>query len=113
MEEEFAETKSSLDEKEEESEEQKEDEWINYPCLPSNKSNSLSHTLFDCPPCLPKEDECYDLMDSFEISLFDEPDAYYTYGHDAPMNDTHGDDFAIVINDNPCYCDESNDAPLF
>ena len=58
MEEEIIETGSSLDEKEEKSDEQKEEEWI-YPCLPSNESNSLSLTLFDCPPCLPKEDECY------------------------------------------------------
>src|SRR5664279_1540525 len=113
MEEEIVETGSSLDEKEEESDEQKEEEWIIYPCLPSNKSNSLTHTLFDCPPCLPKEDECYDPMDSFEISRFDELDACYTYGHDAPMNDTCDDAFATVIYDNPCYFDEPNDAPLF
>ena len=54
MEEEIAENQSSLDEKEEESDEQKKEEWI--PCLPSNESNSLTHTLFDSPPCLPKED---------------------------------------------------------
>ena len=65
MEEEIVETGSSLDEKEEESDEQKEEEWI-YPCLPSNESNSLSLTLFDCPPCLPKEDECHVPEDSFE-----------------------------------------------
>ena len=58
MEEEIVETRSSLDEKEEQ-------EW-RYPCLPTNKSNSLTHTLFDCPPCLPKEDECY-------IDNFDDP----------------------------------------
>ena len=68
MEEEIAETGSSLDEKEEESDEQKEEEWISYPCLLSNESNSLSLTLFDCPPCLPKEDECYVPVDPFEIS---------------------------------------------
>ena len=67
--EEIAEPESSLDEKEEESDEQKEEEWISYPCLPSNESNSLSLTLFDCPPCLPKEDECYVPVDSLEISL--------------------------------------------
>ena len=33
----------------EESYERKEKEWISYPCLPSNESNSLSLTLFDCP----------------------------------------------------------------
>ena len=65
MEEEIAEPESSLDEKEEESDGQKEEEWI-YPCLPSNESNSLSLTLFDCPPCLPKEDECHVPEDSFE-----------------------------------------------
>ncbi len=65
-EEEIAETVISLDEKEEESEEQKED-------LPSNDSNSLTLTLFDCPPCLPKEEECYIVKchDSIEISTFD------------------------------------------
>src|SRR3954463_12913044 len=59
MEEEIAETGSSLDE-------QKEEEWI-YPCLPSNESNSLSLTLFDCPPCLPNKDEYYVPVDSPEI----------------------------------------------
>ena len=40
MEEEIAETVSSLDEKdEEESEEQKEEEWIDHPCPPSDESN--------------------------------------------------------------------------
>ena len=47
MEEEIAETVSSLDEKDdEESEEQKEEERISYPCPPSNESNSSTHTLF-------------------------------------------------------------------
>jgi hypothetical protein len=50
MEEEIAETRSSLDDQEEE-------EW-SYPCLPPNKSNSLTNTLFDRLPCLTKEDEC-------------------------------------------------------
>ena len=40
---------SSLDEKEEESDEQREEEWISYPSVPSTESNSLSLTLFDCP----------------------------------------------------------------
>ena len=57
--EEIDEPEISLDEKEEESDEQKEEEWISYPCLPSNESNSLSLTLFDCSPCLLKEDGCY------------------------------------------------------
>ena len=82
MEEEISETGSSLDEKEEESDDQEEEEW-NYPCLPSDESNSLTHTLFDFPPCLPKEDECYidncdGPIDSFEICLFDEIDTCYT-----------------------------------
>src|SRR4051812_26650990 len=47
--------------KEEESDEQKEEEW-RHPCLPSNESNSLTLTLY----------ECYDPMDSCVISLFDE-----------------------------------------
>ena len=47
--EETAETESSFDEKEEESDDQKED-------LPSNDSNSLTLTLYDYPPCLPKEE---------------------------------------------------------
>src|SRR3954470_13708949 len=85
MEEEIAETESSLDEKEEESDEQKEEEWI-HPCLPSNESNSLNLTLY----------ECYDPMDSFEISLIDEVDAFYTCDHDAIMNDAYGDELAIV-----------------
>src|SRR3954462_4782074 len=67
MEEEIVEPESSLDEKEEESNGQEEEEWI-YPCLPYNESNYLSLTLFDCPPCLPKEDECYVPVDPFEIS---------------------------------------------
>src|SRR4051812_18613830 len=58
MEEEIAKTESSLDEKEEESDEQKKEEW-SYPCLPSNESNSLTLNLYDCPQCLPKVDECY------------------------------------------------------
>ena len=78
MEEEIAETESSLDEKvEEESEEE---------------SNSLTHTLF----YFPSEDECYDPLDSFEISLFDELDVCYVYGHDAPMNDAYENERAII-----------------
>src|ERR1043165_5876369 len=85
MEEEIAETESSLDEKEEESDEQKEEEW-SHPCLPSNESNSLNLTLY----------ECYDPMDSFEISLFEEVDAFYTFGHDATMDDTYEYEIPIV-----------------
>ena len=101
MEEEIVVIESPLDEKEEESDEQKEEEWSSYPCLPPNESNSLTLILYDCPPCLPKEDdcyidECYDPMDSFEISLFDEVDAFYTCGHDATMDDACEDELAIV-----------------
>ena len=79
MEEEIDETASSLDEKDdEESEEQTEEERIGYPCPPSNESNSSTRTLFNVPLFLPKDecdDNCYDPIDSFEISLFDELDA--------------------------------------
>ena len=74
MEEELDDTVSSLDEKdEEESKEQKDEKRIDHPCPPSNESNSLSHTLFNFPSRLPKDecyDDCYDPLDSFEISLF-------------------------------------------
>src|SRR3954471_9557089 len=85
MKEEIAETESSLDEKEEESDEQKEEEW-SHPCLPSNESNSLNLTLY----------ECYDPMDSFEIPLFDEVDAFYAYGRDATMDDAYENELYIV-----------------
>src|SRR4051812_21801359 len=85
MEEEIVETESSLDENEEESDEQKEEEW-SHPCIPSNESNSLTLTLY----------ECFDPMDSFEISLFDEIDAFYTYGLDATMDDAYKDKLSIV-----------------
>ena len=98
MEEEIDETVSSLDEKDdEESEEQKEEERISYPCPPSNESNSSTHTLFNSPSCLPKDDcydDCYDPVDSLEISLFD--DACYACGQDANMNYAYGDELAIV-----------------
>ena len=87
MVEKIVETVISLDEKDdEESKEQKEEERISYPCPPSNGSNSSTHTLFNCPSCLPKDecyDDWYDQWDSFEISLFDELDACYACGHDA------------------------------
>ena len=99
MEEEINETVSSLDEKDEEdSEEQKEEEWIDHPCPPSNESNSSTHTLFNFPSCLPKDDcydDCYDPVDSLEISLFD--DACYACGQDANMNYSYGDELAIVL----------------
>ena len=100
MEEEIDETVSSLDEKDdEESEEQKEEDRISYTCPPSNESNSSTHTLFNAPSFLPKDechDNCYDPIDSFEISLFDELDACYSCGQDANMNDDYGDELAIV-----------------
>jgi hypothetical protein len=81
MEEEIDDTVSSLDEKDdEESEEQKEEERISYPCPPSNEINSSTHILFNFPSCLPKDecyDNCYDPLDLFKISLFDEIDACY------------------------------------
>jgi hypothetical protein len=74
MEEGIDETVSSLDEKDdEESEEQMEEKQIDYPCPPSNESNSSTHTLFNFSSCIPKNecyDDCYDLVGSFEISLF-------------------------------------------
>ncbi|KAK1649595.1 hypothetical protein QYE76_067400 [Lolium multiflorum] len=97
-EEEIDELESSLDEKEEESDEQKEEEWISYPCQPSNESNSSSLTLFDCPPCLPKEVECYVPVDSLEIF---------------PISKTCENNYAAVIYDNPCYFDKSYDNALF
>ena len=59
---------SSLDGKDAESEEQKEEQRISYPCPPSNERNSSIHTLFTFPSCLLKDD-CYDPVDSFEISF--------------------------------------------
>src|SRR3954468_3326396 len=85
IEEEITEPESSLDEEEEESDEKKEEEW-SHPSLPSNESNSLTLTLY----------EYYDPMDSFEISLFDEVDAFYAYGLDATMDDAYRDELAIV-----------------
>src|SRR3989337_3435337 len=98
MEEEIDDIVSSLDEKDdEESEEQKEEERIDRPCPPSNESNSSNHTLFNFPSCLPKDecyDDCYDPVDSLEISLFD--DACYACGRDANMNYAYEDELAIV-----------------
>ena len=75
----------------------KEEEWIDHPCPPSNESNSSTHTLFNFPSCLPKDDcydDCYDPFNSLEISLFD--DACYACGQDANMNYAYGDELAIV-----------------
>ena len=76
MEEGIDETVGSLDEKdEEECEELKEEDRISYPCPPSNESNSPTHTLFNVPSFLSKDechDNCYDPVNSFEISLFDD-----------------------------------------
>ena len=91
---------SSVDKKDDkEREEQKEENRISYPCLTSNESNYSTHTLFNFPSCLPKDecsDNCYDPLDLFEISLFDEIDACYACGHDANMNYAYGDELAIV-----------------
>ena len=76
----------------------KEEEWISYPFPPSNESNSSTHTLFNFPSCLPKDecyDDCYDPVDSFEISLLN--DACYACGQDANMNYAYGDELAIVL----------------
>src|SRR4051794_13212314 len=71
---EIAETETLLDEKEEESEEQKKD-------LPSNDSNSLTLTLYDCPPCLPKEEESY----VFDF-IKDATESYYERGKHGYMH---------------------------
>jgi hypothetical protein len=68
MEEEIAETASSCDDQEEE-------EW-SYPCLPPNKSNSLTNTLFDRPPCL-KEGQCDIYIIEF---VHDATENYYERG---------------------------------
>ena len=57
MEEGIDETVGSLDEKDEKDDE--EEERISYPCPTSNESNSSTHTLFNFPSCLLKDD-CYD-----------------------------------------------------
>jgi hypothetical protein len=77
MEQEIAEIGSSLDEKEEESDDQEEEEWSSYPCLPPNKSNSLTNTLVDHPPCLTKEDECAIYIVEF---VHDATENYYERG---------------------------------
>ena len=86
---------SSLDGKDdEESKDQTEEERIDHPCPPSNESNSSTHTLFNSCSCLPKDDcydDCYDPLDSFEISLFDD-----ACGQDANMNCAYGYELAIV-----------------
>jgi hypothetical protein len=75
MEEEIIETGSSLDEKEEENDDQEEEEW-SYPNLPPNKSNSLTNTLFDRPPCL-KEGKCDIYIIEF---VYDATENYYERG---------------------------------
>src|SRR5215216_355025 len=100
MEKEIDETVSSLDEEDvEESEGQKEEEQISYPCPPSNESNSSTQTLFNVPSFLPKDecyDNCYDPFDSFEISLFDELDVCYACGQDSNINYAYGYELSIV-----------------
>jgi hypothetical protein len=65
-----------LDEKEEESDDQGEEEW-SYPCLPPNKSNSLTNILFDRPPCLTKDGECDIYIVEF---VHDATENYYERG---------------------------------
>ena len=75
-----------------------EEEQISYSCPSSNESNSSTHTLFNFPLFLLKDecyDNCYDPVDSFEISLFDEIDACYACGQDANLNYAYGDELAI------------------
>jgi len=67
---------SSLDKKEGENDDQEEEEW-SYPCLPPNKSNSLTNTLFDRPPCLTKEGECDIYIVEF---VHDATENYYERG---------------------------------
>ena len=71
-----------------------------YPCLPYNESNSLPLILFDCPPCLPKEDECYVLVDPFEISTLDK-----TYGGFNPTIFELDRNYVFVAHENPSLCD--------
>ena len=98
MEEGIDESVRPLDEKDDEkSEEQVEEEWIIYPSLPSKESNPPTHTLFNAPLFLPKDEcyyDCYDPVDYFEISLFN--DVCYACGQDANMNYAYGDELAIV-----------------
>ena len=66
---------------------------------PDPRGNLPTHTLFNVPSCLPKDDcydNYYDPVDSFEIPLFDELDAFYACGQDANMNYAYGDELAIV-----------------
>ena len=74
-----------------------EEDRIDHSCPPSSESNSSTHTLFNFPSFLPKDechDNCHDPVDSFEISLFD--DACYACGHDENLNDAYGYEIAIV-----------------
>ena len=100
MEEEIDETVSSSDEKDDEdNEEQAKEKRIDHPCPPSNESNPSTHTLFNFPSFLSKDDcydNCYDPFDSLEISIFDEIDACYAYGQDANFNYAYGDVLAIL-----------------
>ena len=80
-------------------------------------SNSSNHTLFNFPSCLPKDecyDNCYDPVDSFEISLFDELDACYACGQYANMNNAYGDELAIVpyINNEIIAIAPTHDSPI-
>ena len=84
-----------------------------------SESNSLTHTLLDCPTFLPKEDECYiykcdDPMDYCEIPMIDELDICYRGNILQDSNkEKQLDTLPTVIHDNPCYFDKSFDNPLF
>src|SRR3954470_7668604 len=86
--------------KKRESDEQKEEEWIIYPCLPSNESNSLSLTLFDCPPFSPKEDECYVPVDPFEISTLGKTSEGFN-----PTIFELAKNYVFVSHEKPALCD--------
>ena len=74
---------------------------VSCPCTSQGKTYTLvcvpqqTHSFFNFPSCLPK-DECYDPIDSLEISLFIEIDDFYDCGHDANMIDTYGDELPTV-----------------
>ena len=69
--------------------------------------------MFNFPSCFPK-DECYDPVDSFEISLFDELDACYACSQDANMHYAYGDELAIVpyVNNEIVAIAPTHDSPI-
>ena len=75
----------------------------------------MEGVLFNSPSCLPKDDcydDCYDPVDSLEISLFD--DACYAYGQDANMNYAYGYELAIVayVKHEICAIAPTHDSPI-